>query len=547
MKNIKTIYLALALVLMIPLGCSKGFLNQKDTSHISEESLFHTPQDGISLVNAIYDGFQHDNQSFVLKALWYNENYTSQDFFNWGADVSYNTYLFPVDFGSLSAYWNLSYQGIVRANSALPIIAQMRTNGVITDSLANFLTGQTYFLRGVYYYYLGCTFGGVPLELNVVTNGLPPRAPQDSVFLQVASDMTTAASLLPWPQDLAQADLGRSTKGAALGYLGSAQMWLKKYSDAVATFQQVIPHYQLMTNFMDIHEYNHQNNQESIFELQFSLPGGTTPDWSYNNNEVTWMSSFMWPWETSNFGYTYANKLLYTSFEAGDTRKPATIIGPDDTIASPGIAAIGGIKAYAQVIAGFNGKTSLPASHFTGPDGKIINTCGKTGDPWLGDQAGQLRSGYYGMKFWRDPNVSGNATAVAGQQAGKNVTAIFGDQNVIMLRLGEIYLSLAKAKFQSGEPAGAAASLAIVRNRAWGNTTAPASPFGPDFMQIMLNEYRHELAGDMSLWYNLRRTGLQIAYIQNHFGVAIPAGHDLLPIPQSAIAVNPFLKQNPNY
>jgi len=529
-------------LLAFPLACSKTFLNPKDTQGISAATLFKTPQDGISLVNAIYDGFQHDNQSFVLKALWYNANYCSQDFFNWGADVSYNTYLFPVDFGSTAAYWNLSYQGIARANSAIPIIAQMRASNIINQSLADFLTGQTYFLRGVYYYYLGCTFGGVPLELNVVTNGLHPRSTQDSVFMQVASDMTTAASLLPWPENLAAADLGRATKGAALGYLGSAKMWLKQYDSAAIAFKQVIPHYQLMSKYMDIAEYNHQNNSESIFELQFALPGGSTPDWSYNNNEVTWMSSFMWPWETSNFGYTYANKLLYTSFESGDTRKPATIIGPGDTIASPGIVAIGGIKNYAQVIAGFAGKLSLPASHFTGTDGKIINTCGKVGDLWTGDQPGQLRSGYYGMKQWRDPNVSGNTpSSVDGK------THIFGDQNVTMLRLGEIYLSLAEAQSKSGDVAGAAASLAIVRNRAWGNTIAPPSSFGPDFMQTMLEEYRHELGGEMSLWYDLRRSGLQIDYIKNTFGITIPAGHDLLPIPQTAIAVNPLLKQNPNY
>src|ERR1700754_2395680 len=118
-----------------------------------------------------------------------------------------------------------------------------------------------------------------------------------------------------------------------------------------------------MAKLLDIHEYDHQNNAESIFELQFKLPGGVTPDWSYNNNEVTWNSSFMWPWETSNFGYTYANKLLWDSYEAGDNRKAATVIGPGDTIASPGIVAIGGIKNYPQVIAGFNGTLSLPASH----------------------------------------------------------------------------------------------------------------------------------------------------------------------------------------
>jgi hypothetical protein len=541
MKNRKRIFWLALGVLMIPLACSRNFLNPTDTNGTTAASLFHTPQDGISLVNAIYDGFQHDNQNFVLKGLWYNANYTTQDFFNWGADVSYNTYQFPTDFASLPVFWNDSYQGIARANSAFPIIRQMNQQGIITDSLANFLLGQAFFLRGIFYYYMACTFGGVPLELNVVTNGLHARATQDSVFTQVVSDMDSASLLLPWPQQLAQMDLGRATKGAALGYKGAAEMWLKNYSGAITDFQALIPHYTLLNNFMSIHEYNNQNNAESIFELQFSLPSGQTPDWSYNNNEVTWQSSFMWPWETSNFGYTYSNKLLYTSFEAGDTRKPASIIGPDDTIASPGIVAIGGIKNYAQVKAGFAGTLSLPASHFTGTDSKIMNTCGKTGDLWTGDQPGQPRSGYYGMKYWRDPNVSGNTPSATD---GK--THIFGDQNITLLRLGEIYLDLAECQFQTGDQASATNTLMIVRNRAWGGS-APASPFGPDFMQIMLQEYRHELAGEMSTWYDMRRTGLQIAYIQNTFGLTIPSGHDLLPIPQSEIATNPLLKQNPGY
>ena len=323
MKNKKLIYLVALGFLILPLACSKNFLNPKNTQGISASTLFQKPQDGISLVNSIYDGFQHDNQSFVLKALWYNANYCSQDFFNWGADVSYNTYLFPVDFGSTSVYWNLSYQGISRANSAIPIIEKMHKDGVITDSLANFLSGQAYFLRGVYYYYLGCTFGGVPLELNVVTNGLHPRSSQDSVFMQVASDMTIAANLLPWPENLAPGDLGRVTKGAALGYLGSAQMWLKKYSDAVTSFYHLDSALSVDVEIIWIFMSTIIKTIRSQFSnCNFHYPEAATPDWSYNNNEVTWMSSFMWPWETSNFGYTYANKLLYTSFEPGDPVRP---------------------------------------------------------------------------------------------------------------------------------------------------------------------------------------------------------------------------------
>src|SRR5258708_21998180 len=106
----------------------------------------------------------------------------------------------------------------------------MRAENVIDQALADRLTGEAYFLRGLFYYYLGSTFGGVPLELKTVTDaGLHPRNTQDEVFASVAADMTTAAALLPWKQDLPICELGRSTKGSALGYLRYALMRCKKY------------------------------------------------------------------------------------------------------------------------------------------------------------------------------------------------------------------------------------------------------------------------------------------------------------------------------
>lgn len=539
-KNI--CFAALGVALLLPVSCKK-VLNKKDTTNVSGDALFHTPQDGISLVNAIYDGFQHNNQSFVLKSLWYNANYTTQDYFNWGADVSYNNYQFTSTFGSLNDFWNLSYQGIARANAAIPIIAQMKTNGVLTDALANRLTGECYFLRGVYYYYLACTFGGVPLELKTVTdNGLHPRNSESDVWTAVAADMTTASGLLPWPEDEATSDIGRATKGAALGYLGAADMWLKKYTDALSAFTQIGPHYQLLPSYMDIQEYDHQNNAESIFELQFDNPTGGKEDWN-GGNEVTWMSSFQMPWEITTFGYTYANQKLHDSFETGDLRRAATIIGPDEENTSPGIVKMGGIKSYPHVIQGFNGATApaIPASHYTGRDGKIINTCGKSNDQWTGDSPGQPRSGYYGMKMWRDPNITG---AVNSPVDG--IQHIFGDQNVVVLRYGEIVLDMAECYFKNGDLANANAMIMKIRNRAWGGSGAPAPPQS-DFMQAMLMEYRHELSGEMSLWYDLRRTGLHIQYIKDNFGITIPAGHDIMPLPQQALDTNPTLKQNPNY
>ena len=123
----------------------------------------------MSLINSIYDTYQ--NSDLLKKSLWYYANFQTHDWFNWGGDVQWNQYQISPTFGQLPSLWNNAYIGIVRANSAFSIIAAAKANGVVTPDLADRLTGEAYFLRGLTYYYLAGTFGGVPLELDT-TNTL---------------------------------------------------------------------------------------------------------------------------------------------------------------------------------------------------------------------------------------------------------------------------------------------------------------------------------------------------------------------------------------
>jgi starch-binding outer membrane protein, SusD/RagB family len=532
--------LAVGLTVLLPSSCKKSFLDQTDTSNPTEEVLFTKPADGIALVNAIYDTYQ--NADLLKKSLWYYANFQSHDFFNWGNDRFYNTYAIPSTFNGIQVFWQRSYIGIARANSALEILAKMKENGVLTEGLGNRLTGEVYFLRGMTYYYLAASFGGVPLELTSGANdGLKPRNTQDEVFAQVEADLKMAADLLPWKEEYNAGEgkeVGRASKGAALGYLGAAQMWLKKYSDALASFNQLEGKYELLTNFIDIHEANKENNAESIFEVQFIVAG--TQSWNAGN-EVAWISTFGMPEEVSNFGYDYGNKGLYDGFQAGDLRKVATIIGPGDAHPSPGIIARGGIKSYPLVIAGFASTNAAVKAKYTGADGNIINTCGTVARPWVGSDNTQLRTGYYSTKMWRDPTLNGNS----------GDGTIFGSQNQILLRFGEVLISKAECQIQTGDVAGGLATLKRVRDRGFGGA-APAVYMSEgkvvtDPLQMVYHEYRHELSGEYSTFYNLRRAGVATAFVKEVYSIDIPAGHELYPIPQTEIGLNPNLAQNPGY
>ena len=529
MKLNKFISILAVVILLLPASCSRDFLDQADSTSVSEQALFKKPDDALALVSAIYNTY-HDYPDLWFKfGPSYISNYPTLDFLNWGGDIFWSEYAWEPDNGNITQYWQQHYKGIAAANSALPILARMKDQNLLSPQLADRLSGEVHFLRGFFYYYLASVFGGVPLELDIITDGLKPRSTQDEVFAQVEEDMATAVSLLPWKEELGANDVGRATKGAALGYLGAAQLWLKKYTDAVSTYDQLTGKYQLEEDYINVHEYNNRNGKESLFEIQFSIPPGGNASWG-KSNDATWLQSFEMPEEITGMGYEYANALLYSSFQPGDTRKLATVIGPGDEHPSPMI----NIKDYAVVQTGFaNGDP-----RYIGTNGEIINTAGTLARPWKGADAAMPRSGYFGTKTWRNPAVDGGGV-------------VFSDQNVIMLRLGEVLISKADAQYKGGDAAGALATIQQVRNRAWGKLSNPAivvpPPVETDVMKIILDEYRHELAGETSLWFCLKRTGQVAEYISDKFGVIIPPGRDLMPIPTLELGKNPNLVQNPNY
>lgn len=605
--NTKNIILVLFFAaFLITLGCKKSFLTQTNTFQSTIGSTFQKSSDVVALVNSIYDTYQ--NSDLLKKSIWYYANFQTHDWYNYGNDIIWNYYAIPADFGALPSLWNNAYIGIARANAAFSIISSAKNKGIITEALAQRLTGEAYFLRGITYYYLAGSFGGVPLELDTVlskpTTGLNPRSSQDSVFMQVISDMQQAENLLESKSTLSPSDLGRATKGAAYAYEGAAQMWLKNYAAALTAFnnKELTNNYHLLPNFVDVHEFDHQNNDESLFEVQFDVSGSQSWDGGWQaGGEVAWIDDFSWPEEVSNFGYDYGNPGLWLSYQAGDTRKLATIVGPGDSLVSPGIIARGGIKSYPLVQSGYEAYVSSLTAHAADPvhnkidiadqkryavntvtangdtvAGSIINTCGSLANPWYG-VSDQKRSGYYCAKKWRDPNLTGNS--------GKQI--IFGSQNQILLRYAEVLLDRAECKIKTGDIAGGMADLKIVRDRAWGGTSpavmrdganfdgTPAAPI-TDPLQMVLSEYRHELTGEFSLFYDLRRAGpgVAAAFIQNAYGTvagsnnpipnpapgpthdgkahgvfnaSLPANRDILPIPQSAIGLNPNLTQNPGY
>lgn len=499
------------LALMAPYGCSDEFLQDEKNDGLTDDVVFGAPETIGAAVVGVYDTFQAGPLEYLTKAVFYPANFLTQDYLNVGADTFFQTFEIPPTFGAFNAMWVQNYRGIGRANTTLSYLDAAIANGTIDADLGNRYKGECLAVRGLLYSLLASNFGGVPLVLEPAggnVDAFAPKSTQDEVFRQITLDMTSAAEFLPWEYDAE--NQGRMTKGSALAYLGSAYMWLGEYDNAITAFEALEGHYSLEDNYIDVHAFENKNGKESIFEVQFYDEAGDL-SWGRNDN-VTFLQSFCMPNEIANGGgYAAAAKTFYDSFEANDLRRTASVIGPGEEHPDPLI----NISDYPNVQSSFDG----------------INTNGTVDNIWLGVDGLPGREGYYNIKTWRNPSTDG--------WSGPN---IFSGQNLIFMRYGEVLLSLAESYSRSGQDGKAMDVIMRIRNRA-GLTTTPTG----NMLDILISEYRHELGGEFSLWWLFRRTGEHVRYLQEEFGVTVPNGRDLMPIPQEQIDVNPNLTQNPGY
>jgi len=146
---------------------------------------------------------------------------------------------------SWSAYYGSSnnYYSYVYAANAL--IAGLQTTSGCSAAVKRQLTGEAYFTRAFFHFYLTNIFGAVPLVLttNYATNSKIARAPRLQVLQQVVADLQTAKSLLntnyvDGSDTVLTNERVRPTKAAALALLARAYLYLGDYSGNSSYYQR---------------------------------------------------------------------------------------------------------------------------------------------------------------------------------------------------------------------------------------------------------------------------------------------------------------------
>ncbi len=498
MKRLSIIFLIFVLA-----SCEKDFLQRSPIIGITQDNFYKTEADAYAAVNAAYAALQFE-LSPGGHFRWFWGDIMSDDSQKGGSGdndtyelLLLETFQGPVNTDLLEGEWSACYEGIYRANTVLEYVPPME----IDEAVKAQVVAEAKFIRAWLFYNLVTVFGDVPKvdhllapsEYNMV------RAPKAEIWTLIVQDLTEAAAILPLKSEYSAEDLGRITKGAAQALLVKSYLWQENWSAAQATAETIINsnEYQLTPNYADIFTTAEENNNESVFEIQYMNASGG--NWGKNNaNEGTFSNVFQRArGQFEGYGFNiptqdFVDEFSKEGFE--DPRLAATVFRVGDAMGDRGI--------------------------------------------FTKDAAGQPHD-YYNKKAFNSK----------GEEAPFGDPNPNGGTNDRVIRYADVLLMHAEAAAKNGNEGAARTSLNQVRARARGNNNnilLPITTSGQALITAIYRERRIELGMEGHRFFDVVRTG-RGSSILGSLGY-IEGVHNVFPIPQSQIqATNGVITQNNGY
>lgn len=488
-KNInKWAALALMATTLTVSSCKKSFLDVEPQGQQASEQFWQSEADATKAVNAIYGNLRSwNNVAFNAIAI----ESTGSDEADKGstpADATffnmYDTFTVSSSQGALQDFWTGQYQNINLCNQVLDNVPGI----TMDETLKARYLAEAKFVRAYSYFRLVRAYGDVPLRTSVPKDASEynlPRTAKALIYAQIEKDLTEAATVLP--QSYTSANLGRATKGAALGMHAKISMYQKKWTDVLNYTNQVIAlGYSLFPDYEKGFRTTNENNVESLFEVQAELIPGNSAASNSQYSQVQGAAGL----PGGGWGFNTPSTALAAAFETGDPRRDATIL--------------------------FRGETT--------PQGDFLPTT--------------LPNAMYNQKSYVPFGLY-----VSGFNEGCQ-------QNFRVLRFADVLLMNAEAANETGNQSLALTSLNKVRARArGGNTAVLADVTTTDQTALrtaIWKERQVELAMENDRYFDVIRQGRGLEV----FGIKgwKANKNEVWPVPQTEINLSGgLLTQNPGY
>ena len=170
--------------------------------------------------------------------------------------------------------WKDCYLGVALANSTIEYLSAAQAGKTpLPSSRAVQIEAEARFLRAWFHFQANKVFERIPYVKTAreLAPLLPEEVPNsDPGWDCIEEDLSFAISNLPVTHPLGET--GRATKYAAEAVKAQAHMYQREFSEAKPLLDDIINNggFELASNFFDNYDMTHENNSESIFELQAS-------------------------------------------------------------------------------------------------------------------------------------------------------------------------------------------------------------------------------------------------------------------------------------
>jgi starch-binding outer membrane protein, SusD/RagB family len=379
--------------------------------------------------------------------------------------------------GYLDQKWGGVYEGVVRANSTLRLLADVEAAkpAELTDVEAAGIKGEALFLRAHYHFEAYRMWGNIPYYREDDTDFRKANIPKAQVAAAIIADLDAAIALLP--ETPRNSQVGRATKWTAKAYKGRVQMYNADYAGALTTLRDVEANgpYELETSFERVWTgfSDLENGLETIFAYQASANDGEP-----NGNNANFGERLNFPHSGSPFGccgFHQPSQNLVNFFQVDAAGLPLALSSNTWNANN------------ANFTAAFN---AVPV------DPRLDWTVGRDDVPfkdWGTHEAGWIRSAAYGGPYSAKKHVHEQA---AGAQSTVGWTSSqLNSVNIHVYRYADALLLLAEAEVEVGSLENARALVNRIRARAGVRAQGCGLPADPAAAASLVATYS-QCAGD---------------------------------------------------
>lgn len=358
------------------------------------------------------------------------------------------------NFSYMNERWRDCYNGIARANSTIESLfaAQAGKTPLLAERAVQ-VEAEAKFLRAWFHFQANKVFEKIPYiktkaELAPL---LPEEIPNsDPGWKGIEEDLQFAIDNLPSARPLGES--GRPNKYAAEAVKAHAHMYQREFIQAKLLLDDIILNggFELVPNFYDNYDMTHENNKESVFEIQAS-----TTTTSYSSLLISGCVFHQkGPSSCGGWGFFQPSQCLFEAFQVTPDGLPVLDIEDREPLAND--MGLG------------SGTTFIPTDHLLDP--RVDWTIARRGIDFLGwgihpgnDWIREQNNGgpYMTKKFMHFKSEQGLNINGTGFNNGKNYR---------MYRLTNILLWRAEVAVEENDIELARSLVNQVRNRAKNST-----------------------------------------------------------------------------